>query len=342
MLANVKYVIAAVVGSLLAGCAGGSSTPAPPAATALAPNHRGESCPCLYTAIPYSPAYPAGSVTVYPAGTFGDVTPLQQIAGGNTGINNPGDVAVDANRNIYVANFGANSVLVYAAGATGNVAPMATISGSNTGLAKPFGVAVDPVNEDIYVANKTGGGSSDGSITIYSPGSNGNASPIGTIAGSNTGLDGPTSLTLDALGNVYVPNLRANSVTVYAAGSTGNATPIATISGSNTRIEGPYQVTLDAGLNIYVANYYKPPSVTVYSAGANGNVSPIRMIAGQDTLLDGPDGVALDKRNRLYVANYLDKRILIYHSDSTGDVRPRQQIKGSHTGVVCPSGLTIF
>ena len=74
------------------------------------------------------------SVTVYAEGATGNATPIQTIRGSHTGLSGPIDVAVDASRDIYVANLHNTSVTVYSAGATGNVAPIQTIAGSMTGL----------------------------------------------------------------------------------------------------------------------------------------------------------------------------------------------------------------
>lgn len=349
LVAPAKHIVAtATVIMLLTSCGGGLSTP-PTATTALTSNPtrvaRLLGCPCLYAAIPYSHSYPQGAITVFPLGRFGDVSPTQLIAGASTSLSTPSDIAVDASRNMYVADFGDNTITVYAAGATGNVAPMQTITGSNTGLASPFGIAIDPVNKDIYVANKFGGSSGIGSITIYPPGANGNVAPIGTIAGSSTQLNEPLSLAIDPSGNIYVPNLLplgAGSVTVYAAGSTGNVAPIATISGSNTGLNGPYQVALDSSLNIYAANFWPPFSITVYAAGANGNVAPIRTLTGAATQFVAPDGVAVDSRKRLYASNYDGNSIGIFAPGANGNVAPTHVIKGKRTAVKCPSGLTIY
>ena len=101
----------------------------------------------IYVTNEFGGANGYGSVTVYPAGANGDVTPTATIAnpnvdgtGGNagdlTGLNYPDGIALDSSANIYVANEfgGANgygSVTVYAVGASGNIAPIAAIANTN-------------------------------------------------------------------------------------------------------------------------------------------------------------------------------------------------------------------
>lgn len=167
-----------VASALLAGCAGGSWAPAKPLAPQSNETHShrpaASQCPCLYIAV-------GQSVLVYAAGASSTDSPIQTIEGSKTKLNGAEDIAVDANANMYVANFNLSGskgfVTVYAAGATGNVAPIRTISGSHTELNRPFGIALNPVNGDIYVANEFGGFNNSGSVTIYASNAKGNVAP---------------------------------------------------------------------------------------------------------------------------------------------------------------------
>ena len=87
---------------------------------------------------------------------------------------------------IYVKN--AASVTAYASGSNGNVLPIASISARDNMLEEPWSVALDS-KANIYVANYGGGANSIGTITVYAAGSDGDATPIATIAGARTGLD---------------------------------------------------------------------------------------------------------------------------------------------------------
>jgi len=126
------------------------------------------------------------------------------------------------------------------------------------------------------------------SITVYAAGASCNATPTTTIAGSNTGLNHPVGIALDAAGRLYVANL-TDTITVYAAGATGNATPTATIAGSNTGLNGPGAIALDAAGQLYVANW--AGTITVYAAGATGNATPTATIAGSNTGLYFPGSI---------------------------------------------------
>jgi sugar lactone lactonase YvrE len=153
-----------------------------------------------------------GKVTVYPAGSDGNIAPIATISGSGTGLSYPIGIALDSNGNIYVANAntantGSNStgpsITVYPAGSHGNAAPIAVIAGGNTGLDYPQAIALDSAG-NLYAegyVNEVGS-----SVNVYPAGSNGNVSPTVIIAGSDTGLEDVSGVALDSGGNLYVLN----------------------------------------------------------------------------------------------------------------------------------------
>lgn len=128
-----------------------------------------------------------GVIEIYAPGSNGHKKPTSTIAGPNTRLYWPSQLALDSNLNIYAANYRGDSVTVYAHGSTGNSAPIATISGSNTQLDSPSGIALDQSGK-IYVANH------DNAITVYNSGANGNAAPIRRIRGPSTYLHYPQAI----------------------------------------------------------------------------------------------------------------------------------------------------
>src|SRR5207237_553765 len=103
------------------------------------------------------------------------------VGSGGQGLGRPGGGSPDTAGNVYVSN--TYTVTVYAPGASGNVAPIRTIESSS----EVGGIALDTPG-NLYVASRD-------VITVYAT-ANGNATPIRTISGSNTGLGCPAGLRL--------------------------------------------------------------------------------------------------------------------------------------------------
>ena len=304
----------------------------------------------IYVAQPLSPDGGLDTVSVFAAGSNGNITPSATISGPATGLNSPAGVAVDSNKNIYVTNemssedeVGGNSVTVYPAGSNGNVAPSATIAGSDTGINTPYGIALDR-SRNIYVTNPNADnqtGSID-TLTEYAPGSSGNVAPIATIAGVSASLFEPLGLALDRSGNIYVAAdlVTGVALSIYPAGSNAAGTPTATISGSSTLLEEPSGIAIDTSGNIYVTDI-SSQQVLIYSPGSNGNVLPKAVINGSNTGLNIPRGIALDSKGKIYVTNYFGASVTIYPSGSSGNVTPRATISGDATGLAIPVGIAI-
>ena len=259
----------------------------------------------------------SGSITIFGAGASGNEAPITVISGAPTGTNNtmlfnPAGITLDSQGNIDVTTDGRSvpptippSVLIFPQGSSGNVAPGIFINSAS--LLDPYGIAVD-LSGNIYVANLTGGASSNGSVTIFSPpfSSGGDIMPSATITGPSTGLSFPTGIALGSNNYVYVANLTGGpsgqgSITVYsasAASAGGNISPIATITGSLTGLSGPVGSTFDSTWNMYVVNS-NGPSVTVYpplgSQTGTVNESPNATIFGSITMLDTPTAIAVGR-----------------------------------------------
>ena len=303
----------------------------------------GSSCassPCMY--ISNAVNYSKGSVTVYPLSARHHHLPVEKIEGRDTRLAWPASIAVDASRNIYVANvrpINQFSITAYAAGSSGDAQPMLDIAGSNTVLYFPASILLD-ASANIYV------GDDSSAIRIFAAGSNGNIAPMATIAGADTGLNFPSGLAFDAAGNIYAGNqyFRGGTVTVYPAGQTGDVLPMQTIAGSYTGLWDVYGVAVDAQGNIYVANC-TAQNILVFAAGATGNVAPIRTISGPDTGLSWPAGVSVAPDGTLYVTNgaglYGANSITVYAPAANGDAKPLRTLVGRAMGLNHPYGIAI-
>jgi hypothetical protein len=133
-------------------------------------------------------------ITIYAAGSTGNVAPALTIRGRKTKLQYPNGLALDSSANIYVSNSGKDSIAVYAAGAHGNVAPIQLIKGKATKLNWPWGVAVDGA-KNIYAADFHSGLPS-ASITTYPARTTGNVAPSNRIKGMKTDLSGPHGIAI--------------------------------------------------------------------------------------------------------------------------------------------------
>ena len=249
---------------------------------------------------------PFATITVYPAGSNGNVDPIATINGPNTGLKSSKSVAVDSAGKIYTASlestFGCDAnISVFHALSNGNVNPVATICGDDTHVSNPFGVAVDS-SRNIYTISAA--------ILVFAPGSNGDSPPIRTISGPNTGLTSPDAIALDSHNNIYVTSNDergtrggVGTITIFAANADGDAKPLSTINGPTPR-HVPHMIPIvrlgaiavDPTGNIYVSAMSTgegEESILVYPAHASGNAKPIATISGDDTAIFGAAGIAI-------------------------------------------------
>lgn len=276
--------------------------------------------------------FDVGRVTVYAAGSSGNVAPVAAISGAKTGLASPTDIALDSADNIYVvnqttANTGDNenfvaSITVYEAGSKGDTAPIATIAGDNTALTSFGGIALDATG-NIYTSGYSAmlGGAT---VNIFAAGSNGNVSPITTIFDGES----PAGIALDPSRNIYLLNRSGGTVpggeiVVYAAGSSGDAPPVATIQNNLSGLSDASGVALDSAGMIYVADISggSGGSIDSYPAGSYATaVPPSATITGPDTQLANPSQVAVDSAGDIFALNF--DTVTEYPAGSTGDAVP--------------------
>jgi sugar lactone lactonase YvrE len=299
------------------------------------------------------------SITVYPASANGSTSPIVTIQGEKPRLSNPTSIAFDSAGNIYVANAGKSgsgrdSVTKYAAGSSGDVAPVAEITGDATKLSSPSGLTVDS-SGNIYVANE---GSKDGgpdSITVYSPGSTGNAAPAKVISGSSTLLDRPGGVAVDSKGNIYATSFGAEgnssvSILVYSKDSAGNVAPSESIDGDCAVLSCPGAIALDASANIYVTNPGNiasgDESVAVFThdtfvPGYTGQcLTPAYNIFGPKTGIAQPFGIAVDSVGGIYVTNSEADSILVFQTGDNGNVTPTATIATTNN-ILAPTSVAL-
>jgi hypothetical protein len=211
--------------------------------------------------------------------------------------------------------------------------------------------------EAVFVTNMGGN-----YVTIYDLNSSGDAAPRANIGGTfvdrvfgslterASGLDDPSGVVLDPVGNIYVANMSGGgnytgTILVFRAGAHGSATPIAKIDGPDTGLRTLKAIAVDSTGKIYATRQEylydgSPPGINVYAAGSTGNVKPIAVIRGPNTCIENLEGIAVDSKGSIYVtSNYVMNNaefssVLVFPLGSNGDVRPSGFIGRSKTGAV--------
>jgi hypothetical protein len=259
---------------------------------------------------------------------------LGTITGGNTALQAPASIAVDANGTIYVGNTlagttSSGSVTVYAPMPRGtlNEAPIATIAGDATGLDgyAVYDVAVDASGK-IYV-------DLGDRILIFAANPHGvtNQPPLATITSADPQhplLAQARSMTVDASGKIYVANA-IDDVLVFPANLSGTqkVMPSAIITGPATGLHAPRGIALDASGRIYVSSIGSE-TVNVYAPNPSGTINEAPL-ASIKTTIGASFGIAVDSAGYLYVTN--DEDIAVYAPNVAGDVdmQPLASFSGS-------------
>ena len=197
--------------------------------------------------------------------------------------------AAEAQLELFVANqegeghVGQDSIVVYQVNGVGtqtNLTRLRTLVKPDvgvdlTGLATPAAVGI--IQDKLFVANRSGGASKTGSITVYSRTAQGNTPPEATLEGPEFDLPSGLAVTETEL---FVANQsvvsqsqvdRAPSIAVYqwSRNSQGKVvfnptTPVRRIKGISTGLDGPGFLALDrAHDELFVSNKYSG-AVTVY------------------------------------------------------------------------------
>jgi sugar lactone lactonase YvrE len=325
------FIVLACAAAAAACSSGDTTTPSSGGVTGIGPN--------FTTNTIYVSDTTANDILIYTPSPGPSATPQFAIAGSNTSLNNPRYLAFTSKKNLFVTNYnsgtGLGSVTVYQTYATGNVLPITTAP-LVSGAAQPHGIAIFPGDAQYAIAITAAGQFFSSAVDVLSTVGNG---LLFNIAGTNTGLDAPNGVAVDANSNLYVANTGsehgAKSVTVYALPSptpapsptttpsptptpsvspsptptptpaSDNLTPVTTITSAS--FVTPYGLTLDSKGNLYVTDVGaagQAPKILVFAAPfAAGvqNLTPSATITS--SALVYPSDVKVDSAGNIYVVD---------------------------------------
>jgi hypothetical protein len=167
------------------------------------------------------------------------------------------------------------------------------------------------------------------SVVVFSLTATGNAAPMRTLSGTQTGLSLPVGIQQDSRGNLYVANRMGSTVTVYPALASGNFAPTRTLTA--TGMSSPQGLAMAVGDDVYVSTCPNcGPSAggqtAVFHFPAQTTTSDYS-IAGESTDLFYPGNIALGDNTPgvgqvLYVANSFGDAVVSYSPHASGNVAP--------------------
>ena len=196
------------------------------------------------------------------------------------GFHQPDGVAVDANGNVYVADYQNDAIKEMPAGCASSAC--VTILGG--GFSAPTSVAVDAAG-NIYVADFFNNAVKEMPAGCAS-------SACVTILGG--GFSFPGGVAVDASGNVYVADELNDAVKEMPAGCASSAC-VTTFGGG---FNEPSGVAVDGSGNIYVADFHNS-AVKEMPAGCASSACVTTLGGG----FNAPQGVAVDGAGNIYVGD---------------------------------------
>ena len=261
-----------------------------------------------------------GTITAYPLGSNGNVAPIIQ----NPGLCAPIAIAVDRNDGDLYAVNSDNAITVYAKRSNGSVAPKRSLAQTDVSS-----IGLDGTGR-LYARTTD-------SILVYAPGAEGNAQPIATITGSNTGLATYGPLAVDKDGNVCT--VSNGSVAIFSTGSVGNVAPSLVLPAlpSGTTLGA---LAFDNNGNLYVAYSGQsglplgttiPPTIAIYSKAFNSYGQSVYELTATIVNPNTTSFVklAVDGSGRIYAFDLFT--VFVYAPGSNGDATPIAKITGPFT-----------
>lgn len=239
-------------------------------------------------------------------------------------------------QDMFVSNLYGSTISRFAGNGLGKFSTAATsLSG---GLSYPAGLAFD-ARGNLFVADSAGADS----ITKFALTSGVGTTPAtfgtGSVVLTGAGLNCPTGLAFDSLGNLFVANAHGDSITEFAAGTTPGTFGIGKVALTGGGLSYPIGLAFDTRGDLFAANGYGN-NITEFAVG------PTPGTFGNTTMLTGgglaePYDLAFDARGNLFTSNVLGSTITEFVPTSGAGTTPGAFGTGivAETGLSSPSGL---
>jgi len=250
------------------------------------------------------------------------------------GLDTPGSIAVDADGNVWAANY-FNSASEFSASGTAISPDAKGFRGG--GLNESYGIAIDK-SGSIWVTNEQtpGVNSGLGSLTVLNSSGEVTSGSSGYFGG---GVCFPVAVATDTDGSVWTANF-GNS-TASKLSSSGTA-----VSGSrgfgSSKMEGPVAVAIDASHNAWFANQ-SADAGSLTEISANGSQITVIGSGGEGTSGVATDSVGVSgnvSKGHVWTANYHSNSIseILLKTDGSTSVVSMGYTGG---GLETPNGIAV-
>jgi LPXTG-motif cell wall-anchored protein len=245
------------------------------------------------------------SVTVYAADATGNVAPIQEISGVNTGFSNPCGIAVDSTY-VYVSDLN-GSLFLFPLAATGDVAPVHTYSG----FGMLFGM-------DLSESGDLAIGFDSGVIVFPDVAqATGTSQQFTNAATTKWTYD----VAWDSSGGLYAAQSSDWTVIYMAPGAAVGDAPNQSMTITAASAE-PYGVAVRPHTGEVLVADINNKSITGWSGSIDGSPGGDFEFSGSGTTINpGPSGIAFGSDNRFGVVLYGSSAdaVLIFDAAATGD-----------------------
>jgi uncharacterized protein YjiK len=242
-------------------------------------------------------------------------------------------VTTDSSGNVFMSGmYGSAQPTLYSGYNTGLVSTLAGSGtatwldgiGTNAGFNNTWGHLTVDLLGNVYVAdwgnNRIRKITSTGVVSTFA--GSGTATWLDST-GTSAGFNGPSGVTVDSSGNVYVVDqynqrirkiTSAGVVTTLAGGSSGTTATFADGIGSNAGFYNPTELTVDSTGNVYVTDsrnnrIRKITSTGVVTTLAGSGAASYGDGIGTNTGFNWPYGIAIDSFGNVYVTDQGNQRI---------------------------------
>jgi sugar lactone lactonase YvrE len=213
-----------------------------------------------------------------------------------SGLQMPGGVALDAQGNVYVADFAVTPQVYKETYSAGGYA-QSTIA--VTGLVSPRGIALDSTG-NLYVADLAG-------QQVLKVAYNGVSYGATSVVVASTYGISPAGVAVDSIGNVYFtswgdPNVRETPVN----GGSGYGTPA--ILAQFAAMSQPYAITFDAAGNLFVSDYGSNDVQVLSQTGGIWNLATTTVAT---VGLSNTTGIAVDANENVFLLSAVSSGQLV-------------------------------